>query len=59
MIIVENEKSISKESIIAMDELTKNKKVTPIQVLSFWKKYGILIPTRDVIEKLKKRHGIV
>jgi hypothetical protein len=50
---------ISKESIIAMDELTKNKKVTPVQVISFWRKYGILIPTRKVVEQLKKQYGIV
>lgn len=45
---------INRESTDALWEVLKQKTVTPLDVISFWRKYGILIPTKKKMEKLMK-----
>ena len=50
---------VTKESVEKLSELCKKDKVTPMDVLRFWREYGYLFPTIEVVQELKDEFGII
>lgn len=58
MLIIKDENSINKTSVTALSKISKQKKITVLDVLNFYSKYGILIPNKREVEKLEKMFGL-
>jgi hypothetical protein len=58
MIIIKDENSINKTSVIALSKTSKQEKITPLDVIRFYHKYGILIPNKQEVERLEKMFGL-
>jgi hypothetical protein len=59
MLIIHDKNSIDKKSVKALLEISKQEMITPLMVIKFYDEYGILIPSRQEVEKLKKSFGLL
>ncbi len=54
MLIIQDENSINKKSVMALSKISKKEKITALEVSNFFYEYGILIPNKQEIKKLEK-----